>query len=264
VPISGRRGAQCCPVNLVDDLARALAHGEIVPYFQPQLELNSGRVVAGEALARWQHPERGLLEPESFIQAAEDHGLIDELGIFMVDEAWKYAASWIGRGLPVQVSVNASATQLESTGLTDHIARLFDRYDLPAQTLTIEITETKAFVDAVGVSSRLRVLRERGLGISVDDFGAGYSTQERLDEVPATELKIDVTLVQDETDDGYRELIRIVELAHERGLRVVAEGVEDESQRRRVEILRCQRAQGYLLGRPMPAAEFGDLLAARR
>ena len=251
-------------MNLVDDLVRAVARGEIVAYFQPQIELSSGRVVAGEALARWQHPVHGLLEPDLFIPAAQEHGMIDELGLAMVDDAWDHAASWIERGLPVQVSVNASATQLESRGLTDHIERIFDRYDLPAQTLTIEITESKAFVDVADVAQRLVGLRERGLGISIDDFGIGHSTQERLEQIPATELKIDISLVQDESDEAYAEMIRIVELAHARGLRVVAEGVEEESQRRRVEILKCQRAQGYLLGRPMPAAEFGELLAARR
>jgi len=119
-------------------------------------------------------------------------------------------------------------------------------------------------VDVADVAQRLVGLRERGLGISIDDFGIGHSTQERLEQIPATELKIDISLVQDESDEAYAEMIRIVELAHARGLRVVAEGVEEESQRRRVEILKCQRAQGYLLGRPMPAAEFGELLAARR
>lgn len=251
-------------MNLVDDLARGLASREIVAYFQPQVELSSGRVVAGEALARWVHPVHGVLEPDLFIPAAQEHGLIDALGIAMLDDAWNHAAEWIGRGLAVQVSVNASATQLETAQLTDHIGRLFDRYDLPAQTLTVEITETRAFVDAPDVARRLTALAARGLGVSIDDFGAGHSTPGRLDEVPATELKIDVSLVQDDTDEGYEELIRIVELAHERGLRVVAEGVEDEDQRRRVEILRCQRAQGHLLGKPMPASEFGDLLAARR
>jgi EAL domain-containing protein (putative c-di-GMP-specific phosphodiesterase class I) len=251
-------------VNLVDDLAHAMTRSQIEAWFQPQIELASGRVVAGEALARWRHPVHGLLGPDLFIPAAQAHGLIDELGIVMVDTAWNHAADWIARGLAVQVSVNASATQLDPVMLTDHIGRLFDRYDLPPQTLTIEITETRPFVDSDDVARRLRELRERGLGISVDDFGAGFSTAARLDEVPATELKIDVTLVQDTTDEGYASLIEIVELAHERGLRVVAEGVENEEQLRRVEILRCQRAQGYLLGRPMPAAKFAELLAARR
>jgi EAL domain-containing protein (putative c-di-GMP-specific phosphodiesterase class I) len=251
-------------VNLVDDLARALTQSEIEAWFQPQVELASGRVVAGEALARWRHPVHGVLEPDLFIPAAQAHGLIDQLGLMMVDSAWNCAAEWIGRGLSVQVSVNASATQLDPAMLTDHIGRLLDRYDLPAQTLTIEITESRRFLDSADVARRLDTLRERGLGISIDDFGAGYSTAERLDEVPATELKIDVSLVQDPTDEGYEELIRIVELAHARGLRVVAEGVETEDQLRRVQILRCQRAQGYLLGRPMPAREFAKLLASRR
>lgn len=251
-------------MNLVDDLARGLSQREIVAYYQPQIELSSGRVVAGEALARWQHPVHGLLEPDLFIPAAQAHGLIDELGIFMLDQAWNDVAEWIGRGLGVQVSVNASATQLESGGLTDHIARLFDRYDLPAQTLTIEVTETMQFADTAAVSGRLQALRDRGLGISIDDFGAGHSTAGRLADLPATELKIDISLVQDASDDGYRELIAIVELAHRLGLRVVAEGVEDAEQLRRVEILHCQRAQGFHLGVPMPATEFRDLLASRR
>jgi EAL domain-containing protein (putative c-di-GMP-specific phosphodiesterase class I) len=251
-------------VNLVDDLAGALGRKEIVAFFQPQIEMSSGRVVGCEALARWRHPVHGLLEPDIFIPAAQEHELIDDIGLFMVDEAWRCAAEWNAIGQPVQVSVNASATQLESARLTDHLDALFDRYDLPAQTMTIEVTETRQFTDPGDVSWRLGLLRDRGLGISVDDFGTGYSTVERLKQLPATELKIDISLVQDTTDDAYRELIAIVELAHERGLRVVAEGVEDEEQRRRVEILRCHRAQGYLFGRPMDEKLFGALLASRR
>lgn len=251
-------------MNLVDDLAHALPRHEIEAWFQPQADVGSGRIIAGEALARWRHPIHGVLDPDLFIPAAQQHGLIDDLGIFMVDEAWRRAAEWNALGLPVQIAVNVSATQLETRRLTDHLARLFDRYDLPSQTMTIEITETMQFADAADVADRLQVLRERGLGISIDDFGSGYSTPQRLEQLPATELKIDISLVQDESDEAYRELIDIVELAHRRGMRVVAEGVEDDEQRRRVEILRCHRAQGYLFGRPMPAKEFGELLAMRR
>lgn len=251
-------------MDLVDDLADALTRREIVAYFQPQVDVGSGRIVGGEALARWNHPVHGMLDPDLFIPAAQAHGLMDELGIFMADEAWRCAAAWAARGLLVHVAVNASATQFDTTALTDHLALLLDRYDLPAQTMTIEITETQQFSDTADAADRLSELRDKGLGISIDDFGGGFATPDRVAALPATELKIDISLVQDETDDGYRDLIEAVELAHARGLRVVAEGVEDEEQRRRVEILRCHRAQGYLFGRPMSESEFGDLLAARR
>jgi EAL domain-containing protein (putative c-di-GMP-specific phosphodiesterase class I) len=248
-------------VDIVESLSAAIERHQIVPFFQPQIDVASQRVVAVEALARWDHPEHGLLPPEVFIPAAQHHGMIDDLGILMVDAAASAAVTWIAAGYPIQVSVNASATQLSGKRLTDWLRFLLERSELPAESLTIEITETNQFDDLPDVAGRLTELRALGLGVSIDDFGAGFSSFTRIDQLPATELKIDMSLVQDDTDDGYAALIEIVEYAHERGIRVVAEGVETQEQAHRVAALRCQRAQGFLYGRPMPEQDFTRLLA---
>lgn len=250
-------------MDLVDDLVLALRHGEIVAYFQPQVQVHSGRIMAGEALARWNHPVHGVLGPDIFIPIAQEHGLIDALGIFMVDEAWRNAETWHAAGHRLQVSVNVSASQLRTETLSRHLARKLREKRLPEGTMIIEITETMEIEDIPSVASTLRDLRDLGLGISIDDFGSGYSTVERLDALPATELKIDISLVQDETTEAYGALIEIVEHAHELGIRVVAEGVETAEQSRRVELLRCHRAQGYLFGQPLPEREFIELIAQR-
>ncbi len=250
-------------MDLVDDLAVAVARREFVAYFQPQVDLHSGRIMAGEALARWNHPEHGVLTPDLFIPAAQEHGLIDELGLFMVDEAWRCAESWHSAGHALQVAVNVSASQLEGQALSRHLTRKLREGRLPANTVIMEITETGEISDVPAVAASLRDLRDLGLGISIDDFPRGFSSLERLDALPATELKIDVSLVQDESDAAYGTLIDIVEHAHEIGVRVVAEGVETPEQRRRVELLRCHRAQGYLFGRPMPEPQFAELIARR-
>lgn len=247
-------------MDLANDLADAVERGQIEAYFQPQVDVVSGAVVAAEALARWNHPVHGFLEPDLFIPVAEQNGLLDDLGVFMVDEAWRCAAQWANARRPIDVSVNASATQLETEALTEHLERQAARYRLRSGTLIVEITETREFDDLAAVASRLARLRAHGIGISIDDFGAGFSTLARLDALPATELKVDISLVQDETTEGYGALIEVVEHAHDRGIRVVAEGVETEGQRRRVELLRCQRAQGFLFARPMTEAAFGKLL----
>ena len=247
-------------MDIVEDLSAAIERHQIVPYFQPQVDVGTGRVVAAEALARWDHPVHGILGPDIFIPAAQHHGLIDDLGILMVDEAARAAVAWSGAGHPIQVSVNVSATQLATPRLTDWLHFLLERSQLPAESLIIEITETNQFDDLPDVADRLSELRELGLGIAIDDFGAGFSSFARIEQLPATELKIDLSLVQDTSDDGYAALIEIVEYAHERDIRVVAEGVETTEQAHRVAALRCHRAQGYLYGAPMPADEFAALL----
>lgn len=247
-------------MSLVDDLSGALARGEIVAYFQPQIDILSGWVVAAEALARWDHPRHGVLTPDVFLPAAQQHDLMDAIGSFMVSEAWRCAAAWQSAGTPVQVSVNVAATQFTSPDLADQLAVLLQAGGVPAGTMTIEITETELFSDLDSAAATLRDLRLHGLGVSIDDFGVGHSTLGRLDALPASELKIDLSMIQDETDAGYESLLDVVERAHERGIRVVAEGVETEAQRHRVELLRCERAQGYLYSKPLSERDFGDLL----
>jgi EAL domain-containing protein (putative c-di-GMP-specific phosphodiesterase class I) len=246
--------------DLIEELAAGIERHEIVAFFQPQVELASERVVAGEALARWRHPRHGLLAPDIFIPAAQQHRLIDELGLLMLEAAWEAALHWRQEGTPVQVSVNASATQLTSDRLTDRLTELLTTSTLAPGTVTIEITETEPFFDLPEAAERLTGLRDLGLGISIDDFGHGHSSLARLNDLPATELKIDLSMIQDESDEGDRSLDAIVEYAHDRGIRVVAEGIETESQRLRVVSMGCQRGQGFLFAPPMSRDHFDVLL----
>lgn len=232
--------------SFVGDLKSAVARREIRAYFQPQIDMLSGRIVAVEALARWKHPKHGTLAPDIFIRAAHEHHVIDELGLLMIDEAWRCARSWYQQGLRVQVSVNVSAVQFGSDALLTRLRELSASSALPPQTMTIEITESDAFADLGHAAEVLREVRAAGIGVSIDDFGVGHSTFERLEALPVSELKIDISMVQDETDEGYASLMQIAEYARAHSIRVVAEGVETDEQRHRVELLRCERAQGFL------------------
>lgn len=237
--------------SLLDDLAVAVREGDIRAHYQPQIDMVSGDFIAAEALARWDRPGYGPVAPDVFIPLAEEHGLIDDLGLSVLDQAWARARFWIAAGTPLQVAVNVSVLQFVSPRLTDRLRALLLSGELPRHTMVIEVTESAPFVDGDDAFDRLHALRDLGLGISVDDFGVGHSTYERLELLPATELKIDMSLVHDETDDGYAVFAEIVEYARDRDLCVVAEGVETERQRDRVGVLRCHRGQGYLFARPM-------------
>jgi EAL domain-containing protein (putative c-di-GMP-specific phosphodiesterase class I) len=239
-----------------NDLRAAIDADHIFALFQPQVDVRSRRVVAGEALARWRHPDEGIVSPLAFIPLAERSALIDDIGLRMLQLSWRAAERWNTADFQVGVAVNVSPVQLSGKRLDDAVAFLVQHSDLPPETLTLEITESHHILDVPGVAARLRRLRDLGVGISIDDFGVGYSSMERVEELPISEIKIDISMVQDQTDAGYAAFMEIAEYAHERGLRLVAEGVETEEQLERVENLRCERAQGWLFGRPLDDREF--------
>jgi EAL domain-containing protein (putative c-di-GMP-specific phosphodiesterase class I) len=248
-------------VNLVSDLDGAVERGEILAYFQPQIDVASGDVVAVEALSRWTHPEYGIISPAVFIPLAEAHDLIIEIGDFMLDEACRCAQDWCERGMDLEVAVNVSAAQLTTSAFLDRLQFNLSESGLNPDRITIEITESLPLMDVPEVTARLTELRDLGLGVSLDDFGTGFSTLGQLLNLPATELKIDQSLIQDAESSG-RLMLAVVEMSHDRGLRVVAEGVETERQLAAVRELECDRAQGYLFGRPVPLAEIETLLAS--
>jgi EAL domain-containing protein (putative c-di-GMP-specific phosphodiesterase class I) len=248
--------------RLVSELGGAVARGEIAPYYQPQIDVLTGEIVAVESLSRWLHPELGMQSPLVFIPLAEEFGFIDELGDFMLDEACRFANELAEHEIPISVAVNVSAIQLARTAFFDHIAELLDDLRLAAGAITLEITESRLIANRPRVSQRLSGLRERGVGVSIDDFGVGHSSVEQVLALPANELKIDRTIVQDESAGGGL-LATIVLLARDRGLRTVAEGVETAAQLERVRSLGCDRAQGYLIGKPMARNELDVLLAAQ-
>jgi EAL domain-containing protein (putative c-di-GMP-specific phosphodiesterase class I) len=242
------------------DLHGAVARGEIVPYFQPQIDLETRRTVAVEVLCRWFHPELGLVSPADFIPVAEANGAIIDIGRFMLEETCRAAAEWHSEGMPLAVSVNVSPIQLAAPDFFDTLVHNLQRLGLPPQTLTIEITESLPISDLPMVVERLASLRDMGLGVSIDDFGTGYSSIAQLQSLPVTELKIDQSLVQDESASTQELMGAVVGVVVARGIRVVAEGVETQAQLERVRQLGCHRAQGYLFSKPVARDEVDALL----
>jgi FOG: EAL domain len=242
-------------------LPGAVERGEIVAWFQPQVLLESGGIVAAEALCRWQHPRYGLLPPADFIPLAEETGEIESIGRFMAEQCLDALAEWEERGSPIDVSVNVSPVQLLGPAFTDWLAERLERMHLRRSTLTIEVTEARPLENVPVLVQRLDGLRRVGLGIAIDDFGVGQSSLLQLRRLHGTELKIDRSLVTDLSAATTALLQRVVDAAHDLGIRVVAEGIETIQQLQRIRALGCDRAQGYLLGRPMTRAELTAQLA---
>lgn len=242
-------------------LPGAASRGEISAWFQPQLDLQSGQIVGAEALCRWTHPELGTVPPSVFIPIAEELGVIDEIGLFMADEACAAAQDWSFLPRRVSVSVNVSPAQLLTDAFTKYLATQLNRMKLPPQSLIVEITEALPISDFPVVVGRLDELRNQGLGIALDDFGVGHSSVTQVRRIHANELKIDRSLVIDDSPETTSLLNSVIDEVHSAGLYVVAEGIETEEQLQRVRDLRCDRAQGYLIGRPQPRAALERLLA---
>ncbi|GAA4359656.1 putative bifunctional diguanylate cyclase/phosphodiesterase [Angustibacter luteus] len=240
-------------LGLLADLRDAIDLRQISVHFQPQVALNGGRVFGAEALARWDHPERGSVAPEEFIALAEHAGLIDQVTDIVLEESLDALASWSQMGIAARVSVNLSARQLADLGLPERLRDALRRHGVSPGQLTAEVTEGSIMGDPRRAAQVLHELRQEGIRIAVDDFGTGYSSLAYLQRLDLDELKIDRSFVQSmgavSRDDV---LVRsIIELAHNLGLSVVAEGVETPGQVERLRELQCDAAQGYHLGRPM-------------
>jgi predicted signal transduction protein with EAL and GGDEF domain len=245
------------------ELREAIARDQFVLRYQPIVELASGDLVGAEALARWQHPVRGLLPPSEFIPKAEATGLVVALGRSILDQACRQATGWPG-GTGTSLSVNLSARQLADPGLIDHVVATLSATGLPAERLVLEITETALLNSAP--DRVLTGLRELGVRIALDDFGTGYSSLEHLRRFPVDVIKIDKTFI-DRITGGLREsaLARaIVQLGQTMGLATVAEGVETADQAQLLRELGCGYGQGYWFARPMESGELEQLIDARR
>lgn len=247
--------------ELVSDLGEASARGELFAVFQPQFDLANGSIVAAEALCRWRHPKHGIVPPDTFIPLAEATGAIGAIGRFMLDQGLRAVVAWRRLGLPIGVSVNVSPVQLSTEDLVDHLGERIEAHSLPAGALTVELTESRPLDDFADIADRLRRVRALGIGVALDDFGAGHASPEHLEQLPVTEVKLDKSIVQSGTDATWRELAERLRGARARDLTVVAEGIETPSHLRRARDLLCDRAQGFLLGRPLERASFDALLA---
>jgi diguanylate cyclase (GGDEF)-like protein len=241
--------------DLLRDLRRALAEGQLHLLYQPKVHAPSGEITGAEALMRWSHPERGLVTPTVFIPIAERFGLIGAIGNWLIDEACRQAGQWRDEGLRMRVAINLSAHQLRHADLADRIDAALKRHRVNPQLLTCEITESVAMEDASNAIRMVERLGAMGVNISIDDFGTGYSSLAYLRKLRAGELKIDRSFVMDlETSADARAVVdAVVKLAQALGLKVVAEGVETEAQHEILRAFGCHELQGFLFARPMSA-----------
>lgn len=251
-------------LQLLHDLRAALDRREFILHYQPKFAA-SGEPIGAEALLRWQHPQRGLLMPDTFIALAERTGLIIPIGHWVLNEACRQMRLWYLQGHESwRVAVNLSALQFCHAGLVESVAEALERHQLPARCLTLEITETTAMRDADSSLEILGRLSDMGVDLSIDDFGTGYSSLLYLKRLPANELKIDRGFVRDLEQDSDDAAIvsAIVALGQALDLRIVAEGVETSGQQDFLTRLGCDSLQGFLLGKPAPAEQFLDRLSA--
>ncbi len=250
--------------NMQNDLHRALENDELVLFYQPQVDLQSGNVVGAECLIRWQHPELGLVSPSQFIPIAEDSGLITTIGEWVLRTACAQSRVWQVCGLPaVRMAVNLSARQFRNRNLVAVVGEILEETRVPAQLLELEVTESAIMTDVERTISTLRAFSEMGVRIAVDDFGTGYSSLAYLAQFPLDVLKIDQSFVRDVVtrSDVACVVTAIVSLAHSLDLKVVAEGVESQEQLEFLRSLGCEEIQGYLYSRPLSAGDFEKLLA---
>lgn len=244
------------------EMHRAVNEGEFVLYYQPQVRLADGALVGAEALIRWRHPRRGLLEPAAFLPALEGGPLAATVGNWVLDEACAQAARWRGDGAPdFRMGVNLFGAQFRVGDLAEEVKRALDRHGLPPQALELEITENIALDRDETVLEILRRLHERGVSIAFDDFGTGYASLSLLKRCPLTRIKIDRTFVQGMLESArdaavIRALLDVARTFH---LDTVAEGVETRAQRDALQDAGCSEGQGYLFSQPVPAQQFAQL-----
>ena len=245
-------------IQLIRDLRSAASDGQLQLYYQPKMDIRSGHVRQAEALLRWQHPELGMVSPAEFIPLAERTGSMFLLTGWVIEEGIRQLSAWNRKGLHMQLSLNISAEDLHGENLLMTVERLLKRYQLSAEQLIFEITESTAMRDPEHSLNVLEKLRDGGISLSVDDFGTGYSSLAHLKRLPVQELKIDQSFIRnlDETSEDAVIVRSTIEMSHNLGLKVVAEGVEYQHTLELLERWHCDTAQGFLISRPMEAVAF--------
>jgi diguanylate cyclase (GGDEF)-like protein len=238
---------------LIGELRRAMDEAELVLFYQPKVALRDGKVKGVEALARWHHPERGMLSPDEFIPLAERSNLLRPMTLYLIDTALRQANAWRSKGLEISVAVNLSMQNMLDLRLPNDLARLLTSWRLPAGSLELEITESTIMADHRRATTILSRLSKMGVRLSIDDFGTGYSSLAYLQELPVDAIKIDKSFVMEmHSDPGNATIVQsTVDLGHNLGLEVVAEGVETVESYNTLARLGCDYAQGYFLSKPL-------------
>ncbi|MEE4082892.1 EAL domain-containing protein [Pseudomonas viridiflava] len=262
----GRDLAHQRQISLIRDLRKAPQNGELMLHYQPKLDIRQGTVRQAEALLRWAHPQFGNVSPAEFIVLAERTGSIHLLTNWVIEEAMRQLAEWRKRGLVLQVSVNISADDLLGDDLAGFVVGLLKQYGVPAEQLVFEITESAIMSQPEKALVVLHKLRDCGISLSIDDFGTGYSSLAHLKRLPVQELKIDQSFVRDldETSEDAVIVRSTIEMSHNLGLKVVAEGVEYQHSLDLLRRWHCDTAQGYLISRPLTAAAFETWIVKTR
>ncbi|HKE81040.1 MAG TPA: bifunctional diguanylate cyclase/phosphodiesterase [Solirubrobacteraceae bacterium] len=245
-------------LELAGEMRRALADDELALYYQPAAALDTGALIGVEALVRWRHPDRGLLAPAAFLPAVEHTAIMRELSRRVLAMAICQAGAWFRLDRPWRVAVNLSSTDLLDRALVDDVSALLRRYGTPARRITLEVTESVLMTDPARAIQVLGELRGLGVSVALDDFGTGWSSLTHLQRMPVDEIKIDRSFVAAMATDSSSAAIvsSTVDLAHALGLRVVAEGIEDEATWTRLRAVGCDAAQGFHLSRPLPPGEL--------
>ena len=262
---SEMRAQAVARLELESDLRRAIDNHEFVLYYQPKVRLTTDRIVGVEALIRWRHPLRGLIQPDHFIPLAEETGMIVPIGLWALREACTTMHRWharFPRKPPLEISVNVSVRQFREPELVHQIADILAETQLDPSALQLEITESVLMDDLESVATLLGRLKCLGLGLKIDDFGTGYASLKCLNRLPFDVLKIDKSFVfQMSDDDGTGETIRtIMLLAENLGMEVVAEGIEKKEQLTRLQSLHCDYGQGFYFSPPLPEEDLGELI----
>jgi len=240
------------------ELAAAIAQHQIIPYYQPKVDIRSGMLKGVEALARWMHPEKGMITPDHFISLAEQTGLIHELTFSMLEQSMRQAVIWNKRGFALKVAVNLSTLSLDVPGFGQQVADLLAQHALPAEQIVLEITESSVSSNLGNSLGTLARFRLKGFGLSIDDYGTGFSSMQQLARIPFTELKIDRSFVH---GAHARQHLRVIlqsalDMAKRLELVTVAEGIEAIEDWRLLQESGCMIGQGYLIARPMPPEEL--------
>lgn len=248
-------------LGLISELRLAIYADQLVLYFQPVIDMATGRPVGMEALVRWPSPTRGMVFPDRFIPLAEHTGLIHSLTLWVLRKALQQLSVWRQAGYDLYMSVNLSVRDLQHADIVEEILQILAECNIPPRLLTLEITETAVMVDPAHAQFVLGLLRDHGISLSVDDFGTGHAALAYLKTLPLHKLKVDKSFVMDLHDDGNAAIVlSVIQLAHRLNLNVTAEGVEDQYAMDQLKLFDCNAAQGYFICRPIPAEAMTDWL----
>jgi len=249
-------------LTLASELRHAIEADDLIVYYQPKVDISSRKVVAAEALIRWQHPEKGLIQPDLFIPMAEQTGIIHPFTAWLIDKASSQIRQWQDKGIHLVVAINLAPRNLLEADLPKRLSHALNHWHIHPSSLMLEITERGIIAEPQRALAILDRIHDLGMSISIDDFGTGYSSLEYLKDLPIDELKIDQSFIsamhRDETSLTIVKMV--IQMAHSLGLEVTAEGVESEQDWQELELTGCDRIQGYYTGKPMPPEEFEQWL----